>query len=65
MKEYKDLDKHRFIKFICDSNEFYNLLDYVFLHQYDKCKHGREEIKKEYTKLLEEIYDVCKGEKLD
>lgn len=64
-KEYKDLDKHRFIKFICDSNEFYNLLDYVFLHQYDKCKHGREEIKKEYTKLLEEIYDVCKGEKLD
>jgi hypothetical protein len=57
----KHLERNAFVDWICDSDEFLNLVDHVYAHQVEKDKYSKEEISKKYREFIEEMYSNSKG----
>lgn len=50
-----------FVNDVCSCKEFYNLVDYVYLHQIQKEQFSKNDIIETYKNLTEEIYNVNKA----
>lgn len=59
----KHLEKDEFIDLMCSSDEFSNLVEYVYLNQIKEHNYNKEEIEKAYRTFLGEVYVNCKNEK--
>ena len=54
-REYRYLEYQEFIKKICSSIEYCNLVDYVYNHQLEEKKYSKKEIEEAYGKLIKEM----------
>lgn len=57
----KHLDKNNFVDLICFSDEFLNLVNYVYDHQIEKNKYSKEKILNRYREFIEEMYLISKS----
>ena len=55
-EKIKDFSKASFVKFVMDKQVFENLVNYVF--EYAKIKSSKDDIVREYKRLIEEFYDI-------
>ena len=58
----KHLEKSAFTDLICGSDEFLNLVEYVYAYQIEEDKYSKDEISKRYREFIEEIYSNSKRE---
>lgn len=54
------LEVDDFVSNICSGEEFLNLVNHVYAHQIEKEKYSREDIIKNYKKLIKDIYTANK-----
>ena len=55
-ESFGHLEINDFITHICSGEEFLNLVNHVYNYQIEKCKYSEEEIKKNYEKIVRDIY---------
>lgn len=59
-KNNKHLKKSEFTDVICASEEFSNLVNYVYDHQLEENKYSKKEINEKYKELIGKMYDANK-----
>lgn len=55
----KQYSLKEFLQLVLDSDEFHALLEWVYRHQIDYGRYKKSDIRDEYRKFLEEIYNEC------
>lgn len=54
----KHLEREAFVDLICESDEFLNLIEHVYLHQIEEEKYSKEEIAQKYKEFIGEMHSI-------